>query len=175
MDHGDLKTRLRIIPDWPKKGVNFIDITTVLQDPKSFRTAIDGLAAHFSHEKIDTIVGIEARGFIIGAPLAFNLGVGFVPARKKGKLPFQKYSMEYTLEYNAEHLEMHIDSISRGQRVAIIDDLLATGGTAEATAKLVEKMGGIVAGFGFLVELDFLEGRKKLEKYDVVSLVHYSE
>ncbi|MCL4519699.1 MAG: adenine phosphoribosyltransferase [Thaumarchaeota archaeon] len=163
----------RVLPDWPKKGINFIDITTVLRDSKSFRAVTDALVEHFAKSRVDLVVGIEARGFIIGAPVACNLNAGFVPARKKGKLPADKVAMEYTLEYNTELLEMHSDSILPGQRVAIIDDLLATGGTAVATAKLVEQMGGIVIGFGFLVELDFLNGRKKLENYDVVSLVHF--
>ncbi len=169
----DLKSRLRVLPDWPKKGINFIDITTVLQDAKAFRAVVDSLSAHFGKSKVDLIVGIEARGFIIGSPIAYNLNVGFVPARKKGKLPSDKLSVEYTLEYSSELLEMHRDSVIRGQKVVIVDDLLATGGTAEATAKLVETMGGAVVGLGFLVELDFLNGREKLRKYDVVSLVHY--
>lgn len=172
-DYGDLKARLRVLPDWPKKGINFIDITTALLDSKSFRTAIDALVEHYEKSQVDLVVGIEARGFIIGAPVAYNLNAGFVPARKSGKLPAEKVAMEYTLEYNTALLEMHRGSILPGQRVVIIDDLLATGGTAVATAKLVEQMGGTVVGFGFLVELDFLNGRKKLEKYDVISLVHY--
>lgn len=171
----DLKSKLRVIPDWPKKGVNFVDITTLLKDPKAFRAAVDILTEHFANMGVDVIVGIEARGFTIGTPIAYNLGVGFVPARKRGKLPAEKLFMEYSLEYNSELLEMHSDSIERGQRVAIIDDLLATGGTAEATSKLIEKMGGIVLGFGFLVELDFLHGKSKLGKYDIFSLVHYAE
>jgi adenine phosphoribosyltransferase len=171
----ELKGKLRVIAGWPKKGVNFIDITTLLTDPVAFRSAVNILADHFSNKRIDAIVGIEARGFIVGAPVAYKLGVAFVPARKKGKLPFTKLSMEYTLEYGQEFVEMHCDAIQKGDRVAIIDDLLATGGTAEATAKLVEKLGGKVAGLAFLVELDFLHGRKKLSKYDVMTLVHFKE
>ena len=175
LDYSELKKRLRVLPDWPKKGVNFIDITTVLQDPKSFHTVTDALSSHFANSRIDVVVGIEARGFTIGAPVAYMLNAGFVPARKKGKLPSNKLSMEYALEYSSELLEMHSDSISSGQRVVIIDDLLATGGTAEAAAKLVEQIGGVVVGFGFLVELDFMNGRKKLENHDIVSLVHYDQ
>ena len=169
----DLKSKLRVIPDWPKKGVNFIDITTLLSNAKSFAAVIDALTGHFSARKIDCVVGIEARGFILGAPLAYKLNVGFVPARKKGKLPFEKYSKEYSLEYGTEFVEMHRDSISEGQRVAVIDDLLATGGTAEAVTSLVEKLGGKVVGLAFLVELDFLSGREKLKDYDLFTLVHY--
>jgi adenine phosphoribosyltransferase len=169
----DLKSKLRVVPGWPKKGVNFIDITTLLLEPEAFRSVVDSLAAFLATKKIDAIVGIEARGFMVGAPIAYKLGVGFVPARKKGKLPFKKYSVEYSLEYGSEFVEMHRDGIRKGERVAIVDDLLATGGTAEATVKLVEKMGGKVAGLGFMVELDFLKGREKLHGYDVLSLVHY--
>ncbi len=171
----DLKAKLRVIPGFPKAGVNFIDITTVLKDPSSFKGAVDLLTEQFSRRRLDLIVGIEARGFMIGGAIAYNLGLGFVPARKKGKLPGTKIFEEYTLEYNTEYLEMHSDAISPGQRVAIVDDLLATGGTAEATAKLVEKIGGVVSCIGFFVELDFLKGRRKLTKYDVFSLVHFDE
>ncbi|MDA4129297.1 MAG: adenine phosphoribosyltransferase [Thaumarchaeota archaeon] len=171
----ELKSKLRVIPGWPKKGVNFIDITTLLQDPEAFQSVVKILANHFRRKKLDCIVGIEARGFIFGAPVAYELGVAFVPARKKGKLPFRKFSMEYTLEYGAEYVEMHRDALKRGQRVAIIDDLLATGGTAEATVELAEKMHGTVVGLAFVVELDFLKGRKKLEGYDLLTLVHYEK
>ena len=170
-----LKSKLRVIPGWPKKGVNFVDITTLLKDAEAFRSVIDILTEHFARQKIDAVVGIEARGLMLGSPIAYNLGLGFVPARKKGKLPAEKYTMEYTLEYGAEYIEMHTDGLSPGQRVAIIDDLLATGGTAEATAKLVEKLGGAVAGFGFLVELDFLHGRDRIKNYEARSLVHFSD
>ncbi len=144
-------------------------------DADAFRSVIDVLTRHFAKKRIDAVVGVEARGFIIGAPIAYKLRTGFVPARKRGKLPFKKLSVQYSLEYGTELVEMHSDAIKNGQRIAIVDDLLATGGTAEATAKLVEKMGGRVAGLAFLVELDFLKGRDKLEKYDLVSLVHYDK
>ncbi len=170
-----LKAKLRVIPGFPKKGVNFIDITTVLKDATAFKTSLDLLTREFAQKEIDLIVGIEARGFMIGGAIAYNLGLGFVPARKKGKLPAEKIFEEYSLEYSSEFLEMHSDAISRGQRVGIVDDLLATGGTAQATAKLVEKIGGVVSSIGFMVELDFLHGREKLSKYDVFSLVHYDE
>ncbi len=170
-----LKAKLRVIPGWPKPGVNFVDITTLLKDPKAFRATIDIMTKYFAKKKIDVVVGIEVRGLMLGSPVAYNLGIGFVPARKKGKLPAEKYTVEYTLEYGAEFIEMHTDGLKKGQRVAIIDDLLATGGTAEATSKLVEKLGGVVAGFGFLVELDFLHGRDKIKKYDILSLVHFDE
>ena len=171
----ELKSKLRVIPGWPKKGVNFIDITTLLKDPDAFRSVVQIFSKYFRQKQLDAIVGIEARGFIVGAPVAYELGVPFIPARKKGKLPFKKYSMEYTLEYGAEYVEIHQDSISKGQRVGIIDDLLATGGTAEATVKLVQKMHGIVSGLAFLVELDFLKGRERLSDYDILTLVHYNE
>jgi len=171
----DLKAKLRVIPNWPKRGVNFIDITTLLVDAEAFRSVIDVLTRYFARKKIDAVVGIEARGFMIGAPIAYKLGTGFIPARKKGKLPFKKLSVEYSLEYGTEFVEMHSDAIKKSQRIAIVDDLLATGGTADATVRLVEKMGGIVTGLAFLVELDFLKGREKLEKYDLISLVHYDK
>lgn len=171
----ELKGKLRVIPGFPKKGVNFIDITTLLKEAIPYKTAINLLTREFSSKKLDLIVGIEARGFVIGGAIAYNLGLGFVPARKKGKLPASKIFEEYSLEYSSEFLEMHSDAISNGQKVGIVDDLLATGGTAQATAKLVEKIGGIVSCIGFLVELDFLRGRDKLSKYDVFSLVHYNE
>jgi adenine phosphoribosyltransferase len=171
----ELKAKLRVIPGFPKKGVNFIDITTVLKDAKSFKSAIDFLTVEFSRRKLDLLVGIEARGFMIGGAIAYNLGLGFIPARKKGKLPSKTIFEEYALEYSSEYLEIHSDAVSPGQRVGIVDDLLATGGTAEAAAKLVEKIGGVVSCIGFLVELDFLKGREKISKYDVFSLVHYNE
>jgi adenine phosphoribosyltransferase len=171
----DLKAKLRVIPGFPKQGINFIDITTVLGDGPSFRAAVDFLTGEFSRRELDLIVGIEARGFMIGGAVAYNLGTGFVPARKKGKLPSKTVLEEYALEYSSEYLEMHSDAISRGQRIGIVDDLLATGGTAAATARLVEKIGGVVSCIGFLVELDFLKGREKISKYDVFSLVHYEK
>jgi adenine phosphoribosyltransferase len=155
--------------------VNFVDITTLLKDPKAFKAVIDVMTEYFERRKIDAVVGIEARGLMLGSPIAYNLGLGFVPARKKGKLPAEKFTIEYTLEYGAEFIEMHTDGLKEGQRVGIVDDLLATGGTAEATGKLVEKLGGIIAGYGFLVELDFLHGREKLKDSEILSLVHFSE
>lgn len=171
----ELKSRLRIVPNWPKKGVNFVDITTLLKDAKSFKTVIDTFTDYFSRKKIEAVVGIEARGLMLGSPVAYNLGIGFVPARKKGKLPGEKFTIEYTLEYGSEFIEMHTDGLRKGQKVAIIDDLLATGGTAEATASLVEKLGGVVTGYAFLVELDFLHGREKIKSYDILSLVHFAD
>jgi adenine phosphoribosyltransferase len=171
----DLKARLRVIPNFPKQGINFIDITTILRDAQCFRSAVDFLTNEFSRRKLDLIVGIEARGFMIGGAVAYNLGLGFVPARKKGKLPSKTVFEEYVLEYSSEYLEMHSDAISPGQRVGIVDDLLATGGTAAATARLIEKIGGVVSCIGFIVELDFLKGREKISQYDVFSLVHYNE
>jgi adenine phosphoribosyltransferase len=170
-----LKAKLRVIPGFPKQGVNFIDITTLLKDAASFKSAIDFLTEEFSRRRLDLIVGIEARGFMIGSAIAYNLGLGFVPARKKGKLPSKTIFEEYVLEYSSEYLEMHSDAVSPGQRIGIVDDLLATGGTAAATARLVEKTGGVVSCIGFLVELDFLKGREKISKYDVFSLIHYNE
>lgn len=175
LESSNLKNKLRIVPNWPKKGVNFIDITTLLRDGEAFRTVVNAISERFDRKRIDCVVGIEARGFMIGAPVAYKLGVGFVPARKKGKLPYKKFSSQYSLEYGKEFVEIHRDGIKRGQRVAVIDDLLATGGTAQATVKLVEKMGGRIAGLAFLVELDFLGGRKKLDGFELFSLVHYDE
>jgi adenine phosphoribosyltransferase len=170
-----LKDKFRIIPDWPRKGVNFVDITTVLKDAHSYKFCVNALSRHIKGLHVDIVLGIEARGFLVAAPVAYKLGVGLVPARKQGKLPWTKHSREYTLEYGTETLEIHSDSISKGQRVAIIDDLLATGGTAVAATMLVDKMKGKVVGFGFLAELDFLHGKDKLTGYDVFSLVHFEK
>jgi adenine phosphoribosyltransferase len=175
LSEAELKSHLRVVPGWPKKGVNFIDITTLLMQPDVFRSVVQVFADYFRKKRLDVIVGIEARGFIIGAPVAYELGIPFVPARKKGKLPYDKLSMEYTLEYGAEYVEIHKDAIQPGQRVGIIDDLLATGGTAQAALKLVEQMRGSVVALAFLVELDFLKGREKLGKHDLLTLVHYQE
>jgi adenine phosphoribosyltransferase len=171
----ELKEKLRVVPGFPKKGVNFIDITTLVKDPVAFRSVVDVFSAYLSKIGIDVVVGIEARGFIIGSAVAYKMGVGFVPARKKGKLPFETMSAGYTLEYGTEYIEMHTDGVSKGQKVGIVDDLLATGGTAEATLHLVEKLGGKVVALAFLVELDFLHGRDKLNGYEMKSLVHYDE
>jgi adenine phosphoribosyltransferase len=169
----DLKKLIREIPDFPKPGILFYDITTLLKDPAGLRAVIDALAARYRNAGIDTVLGIEARGFIFAPALACALGAGFVPVRKPKKLPAATEGVEYQLEYGTDRLEIHRDAIAPGQRVLILDDLLATGGTAAAVAKLVEKLRGQVAGLGFVVELDFLKGREKLAGYDVFSLLHY--
>jgi adenine phosphoribosyltransferase len=169
----DLKKLIREIPDFPKPGILFYDITTLLKDPAGLRAVIDALAARYRNAGIDTVLGIEARGFIFAPALACALGAGFVPVRKPKKLPAATEGIEYELEYGTDRLEIHRDAIAPGQRVLILDDLLATGGTAAAVAKLVEKLRGQVAGLGFVVELDFLKGREKLAGYDVFSLLHY--
>ncbi|WP_352419915.1 adenine phosphoribosyltransferase [Proteiniborus sp.] len=170
----DFKSKIRSILDFPKKGINFRDITTVLKDKEAFHECIKQMADHLRDKNIDIIVGPEARGFLIGAPLAYELGVGFVPVRKPGKLPSEIVSFEYELEYGTDKLEMHKDAIEKGQRVAIIDDLLATGGTALSTCKMVEQLGGEVASVGFFIELEDINGRKILEDYDVFSIVKFS-
>ena len=169
----DLKNIIRNVPDFPKKGIGFKDITTLLKDGAAFKQAVDEMAAPFKNKNIEVIVGIESRGFIFGSVIAYNWGISMVPARKPGKLPAETVKEEYELEYGIDAIEIHKDAIKPGQNVLIIDDLLATGGTMAATAKLVEKLGGHVVGISFLVELDFLKGRDKLDKYRVHSLVHY--
>lgn len=169
----DLKSKIRDVPDFPKKGIVFRDITPLLKDPIALKQAIHEMKYHCSGKRIDVIVGIESRGFILGSALAMELGVGFVPARKAGKLPWATIKEEYALEYGTAALEMHKDAIEKGQNVIICDDLLATGGTSLATAKLVEKLGGNVLGFAFLVELTFLKGAEKLKDYEVASLIKY--
>src|SRR5450432_1028287 len=161
-----LKALVRTVPDFPKPGILFYDITTLLKDSKGFAQLIDALAAHYIARKIDLVLGIEARGFIFGPSLAYRLNAGFVPVRKPGKLPSVTVKAEYELEYGSNTLEIHKDAIEKGQRVIIVDDLLATGGTAEATAKLATSLGAQISGLGFVVELDFLSGRKKLQGYD---------
>src|SRR6267143_724677 len=168
-----LKKLIREVPDFPKKGILFYDITTLLKDKLGFATLIDALSENYIGKEIDLILGMEARGFIFGPALAYRLNAGFVPVRKPGKLPAAAARVEYSLEYGSNALEMHKDAIEHGQRVLIVDDLLATGGTAEATARLATSMGGQIAGLGFVVELDFLKGRDKLKPYDVFSLLHY--
>ncbi len=169
----DLKSKIRRIPEF--KGVVFWDITPLLKDREAFKEAIDKLAAHYESKDIDVIVSNEARGFLIGAPLAYKLGVGFVPVRKKGKLPGKCVQLTYEKEYEKDTIEMHEDAIRKGDKVLIIDDLLATGGTVKANAELVEKMGGKVVGLGFLIELEYLSGRKLLDdKFDIFSLVKYA-
>ena len=169
----ELKRLIREVPDFPKPGINFYDITTLLKDPEGFKQTVDALAAQFDGTDIETVVGIEARGFIFAPALAYQMGAGFVPVRKPRKLPAERASVSYDLEYGQDTLEIHRDAISKGQRVIIADDLLATGGTAKAVVDLVEKLGGKVEGLAFVVELEFLSGRKKLEGYEVRSLIKY--
>ena len=171
----DLKKLIREVPDFPKPGILFYDITTLLKDKTGLKTVIDALVEHYRGAGIDVVLGIEARGFIFGPALAYALGTGFVPVRKPRKLPAEIVSVEYQLEYGFDSLEIHKDSIERGQNVLIVDDVLATGGTASAVTKLVEKLGGRVIGVGFVLELLFLGGRKKLEGHDVFSLVQYGK
>src|SRR5246127_2745515 len=159
-DH--LKELIREVPDFPKKGILFYDITTLLKDKVGFATLIDALSEHYLNKRIDLVLGMEARGFIFAPALAYRLNAGFVPVRKPGKLPAATTRYDYALEYGTNTLEIHRDAIQRGQRVVIVDDLLATGGTAQATAKLAESLGAEIAGLGFVVELDFLNPRKKL-------------
>ena len=168
-----LKQIIRDIPDFPKKGIIFKDITTLLGDAKSFHRMVDLLAHRYIGEKIDQIVGIEARGFILGAALAYKLGTGITLVRKPGKLPSETRSVSYELEYGTDTLEIHEDAISKGENVIIVDDLLATGGTVQATCNMVEKLGGVIKGIGFIIELDFLKGREKIKKYPIFSLIHY--
>ena len=169
----DLKKSIRIVEDFPKKGISFKDITTLIADGEAFKYSIDAIAEHLKDKNVDVILGPEARGFIFGVPVAYALGVGFVPVRKKGKLPFETVSVSYDLEYGTDVLEIHKDSIKKGQRVAIVDDLLATGGTMEAAAKLIEQLGGEVVSMQFLIELEDLNGRDKLSEYEVNSLLKY--
>jgi len=170
-----LKKLIREIPDFPKKGILFYDITTLLKDKLGLATLIDALAEYYLPKKVDLILGMEARGFIFGPALAYRLNAGFVPVRKPGKLPAPTARVEYELEYGTNILEIHKDAVQKGQRVIIVDDLLATGGTAEATTKLATSLGAEIAGLGFVVELDFLKGRAKLRQYDVYSLLHYDK
>ena len=169
----DLKKMIREIPDFPKPGILFYDITTLLKEPGGLRSVIDLLTDTLSGQKIDKVVGIEARGFIFAPALAYRINAGFVPVRKPKKLPSQVESYSYDLEYGQDTVEIHRDSISPGERVVIADDLLATGGTAEAVVRLVEKLGGAVAALAFVVELEFLKGRQRLAGYDVHSLLKY--
>ncbi len=175
IDCEPLKALIRTVPDFPKPGILFYDITTLLKDKKGYATLVDALAAHYIGEDVDLVLGIEARGFIFGPALAYRLNAGFVPVRKPNKLPAETARVTYDLEYGTDALEIHLDAIEPGQRVIIVDDLLATGGTMEATAKLVRQVGGTIAGLGFAVELDFLKGRERFKEYDVFSLLHYHE
>jgi adenine phosphoribosyltransferase len=169
----DLKRLIREVPDFPKPGINFYDITTLLKHPAGLRQTVDALAAEYEGEKVDTVIGVEARGFIFAPALAYHLGAGFVPVRKPKKLPAECASTSYDLEYGQDTLEIHRDAIGNGHRVIIADDLLATGGTAKAVCNLVEGLGGTVASLVFVVELEFLPGRQELEGYDVRSLIKY--
>lgn len=169
-----LSSKIRIVPDFPQPGVMFKDITPLLQDAEAFRRAIDGMAALFQDKpQPDLVVGVESRGFIFAAPIALTLQAGFIPVRKLGKLPADTIQIEYALEYGTNTLEMHRDAITPGQRVLIVDDVLATGGTVAGTLKLIEQLGGEIIGLAFLVELTFLHGRDRLNSYDVRSIIQY--
>ena len=170
-----LKHLIREVPDFPKKGILFYDITTLLKDKTGLAMLIDKLAEHYISHKVDLVLGMEARGFIFAPALAYRLNAGFVPVRKPGKLPAATVKYDYALEYGRNTLEVHKDAIQKGQCVLIVDDLLATGGTAEATARLAESLGARIAGMGFVVELTFLNGRDKLKNYDVMSLLRYDK
>src|SRR5438876_6572613 len=175
VDCEPLKKLIREVPDFPKPGILFYDITTLLKDKRGFATLIDALAEHYIEKQIDLVLGIEARGFIFGPALAYRLNAGFVPVRKPNKLPAETAKVTYELEYGSDTLEVHKDAIRPGQRVIIVDDLLATGGTANATVQLAKSLGAEIAGLGFVVELDFLNGRQKLAGNDVFSLLHYDK
>lgn len=169
----NLKTIIRDIPDFPKPGIVFKDITPLLADHRAFKTAIEDILDHFSETPIDLVLGAEARGFIFGSALAYEMGVGFIPARKPGKLPHKTANAVYELEYGTDSLEIHEDAVKPGQRVLVVDDVLATGGTAGAKAELIEKLHGEVAGMAFLIELAFLGGRDKFKNYDIYSVISY--
>lgn len=169
----DLAQMIRDVPDFPVKGILFKDITTLIKDPAAFREAVDRMAAPYEGMEIDLVAAIESRGFIFGAPLAYKLGAGFVPVRKPGKLPAETISASYTLEYGTNTLEIHKDAVRPGQRVLLVDDLLATGGSAKAAATLIEQLGGKVVGVAFLIDLTFLHGVEKLTGYDVRSIIQF--
>jgi len=169
----EIDSLIRAIPDFPIPGILFRDITPLLKDSSGFRAAIDLFVARFKNDKLDLVVAIEARGYMLGAPLAYQLGLGFVPVRKPGKLPGTKFVESYALEYGTNSLEIHDDAVGHGQRVLVVDDLLATGGTAAATGRLLQKLGAHIVGFAFLIELAALDGRKALEGYEVTSFVNY--
>ncbi len=171
----DLKTLIRSVPDFPKKGILFYDITTLLKDKQALKVVIDSFAKPYVDKAIDIVAGVESRGFIFAPALAYQLGAGFVPVRKPGKLPAATVNASYDLEYGQDTLEIHRDAVEKGQRVLVVDDLLATGGTASAVIQLISQLGGHVVGAAFLVELEFLHGRKKLNGYDVYSLLQYQE
>jgi adenine phosphoribosyltransferase len=169
----DLASKIRDIPDFPKPGILFKDITTLLKDGPAFKAAVDGLLERVRDKRIDVVVGMESRGLIFGAPIAYTLGVGFVPVRKLGKLPWEVVSVEYDLEYGSATLEMHKDAIKPGQRVLIVDDLLATGGTVAGTIELVRQLQGEIVGLAFLIELKFLKGRDRLQGHEIITLIEY--
>ena len=169
----DLKAYIREVPDFPKPGILFYDITTLLQDPLALRMTVDRFVWLFASKRIDKVVGIESRGFMFGPIVAYDLNAGFVPVRKPGKLPYTKIRESYELEYGTDTVEMHHDAIQPGEHVLVVDDLVATGGTALAAARMVESLGGTVSGFGFIIELTFLKGRDKLQGYEVESLIRY--
>jgi adenine phosphoribosyltransferase len=173
VDVDQLRSLIRDVPDFPQEGVLFKDITPLLADPIAFSTVIDLLVVHFGRGNVDKVVGIEARGFIIASPVAYHFGAGFVPVRKKDKLPWETEAAEYELEYGTATLEVHTDAVHAGERVLIVDDVLATGGTAQATAGLIERIGGKVVGLAFLIELGFLGGRRRLDGYDLFTLIDY--
>lgn len=168
-----LAEKIRDIPDFPKEGILFKDITTLLADPESFKEVVDKIADEYKDKGIDAVVCVESRGFILGAPVAYQLGASLIPVRKPGKLPYKTHQVTYELEYGTDTLEIHQDAFRPGAKVLVVDDLLATGGTTKATAELVEKLQGKIVGIAFLIELDFLAGIKKLENYDVFSLIHF--
>ncbi|MDO4534204.1 MAG: adenine phosphoribosyltransferase [Clostridium perfringens] len=169
----DLREKVRVIEDFPKEGISFKDITTLISDGEALRESVDKIAEFFKDKNVDLVVGPEARGFIFGVPVAYALGAGFIPVRKPGKLPADTVKVEYDLEYGSDVLEIHKDAIKKGARVAIVDDLLATGGTIAAVTKLVEQVGGEVVGLSFAIELMDLKGREKLKDYEVMSLLEY--
>jgi adenine phosphoribosyltransferase len=171
----DLAATIRSVPNFPIEGIVFYDITTMLKNPVALKESIDRLTSHYQNAGVEMVVGIESRGFIFGIPLAYNLGAGFVPVRKPSKLPAETIVESYALEYGTNSLEIHVDAIEKGQKVLIVDDLLATGGTAKATCNLVEKLGGQVVGLAFAIELNFLKGREKLQGFDVFSLLRYDD
>jgi len=175
MNVEDLKKLIREIPDYPKPGILFYDITTLIKDRAGFARVVDSMTAPYLGMNVELVLGMEARGFIFGPAIAYRLNAGFIPVRKPNKLPGETVSYTYSLEYGTDSLEIHKDAIKPGQRVLIVDDLLATGGTAEAAAKLAEKLGAKICGLNFLVELDFLNGRKRLAPYNVFSLLHYDK
>lgn len=169
----DLKARIREIPDFPKEGILFYDITTLLKDAEAFKKVVDKIANFYEDDGIQKVVAMESRGFILGAPVAYRLGAGFVPVRKPGKLPSDVYEARYELEYGSDSLAIHQDAIAPGEKVLIVDDLIATGGTVSATVQLIKQLGGVIHGIAFLIELTDLRGRNKLDGYNVISLVAY--